>query len=134
MKALVLGATGVTIKAAGSQDSQWKVDYTYQYEAAQAARRNGVPVYVLVSAIDANAESKIFYTTMPWPDIFFKDSISFRIGVAGSERPDSDSSSNNALQEPSEGLLGMLYLRHYPNALDCAGMVRLGLRCPQYLR
>lgn len=37
MKALVLGATGVTIKAAGSQDSQWKVDYTYQYEAVAAA-------------------------------------------------------------------------------------------------
>ena len=58
MKALVLGATGAigkdltdqlvgdvlfsalgtTIKAAGSQDAQWKVDYTYQYNAARALR------------------------------------------------------------------------------------------------
>ena len=38
MKALVLGATGATGKAAGSQNAQWKVDYTYQYDAAKAPK------------------------------------------------------------------------------------------------
>lgn len=55
---------GTTIKAAGSQEAQWKVDYTYQYEAAKAAKANGVNTYVLVSSVGANAKSKVFYTRM----------------------------------------------------------------------
>ena len=55
---------GTTIKAAGSQGAQWKVDYTYQFEAAQAARENGVRTYVLVSAVNASAGSKFFYNRM----------------------------------------------------------------------
>ena len=55
---------GTTIRAAGSQANQWKVDYTYQYEAAKAARENGVETYVLVSSIGANPKSNIFYTRM----------------------------------------------------------------------
>lgn len=55
---------GTTLKAAGSQAAQWKVDYTYQFEAAQAARANGVAKVVLVSSVGANAQSKIFYSRM----------------------------------------------------------------------
>jgi uncharacterized protein YbjT (DUF2867 family) len=55
---------GTTIRAAGSQDAQWKVDYTYQYEVAKAARDHGVKAYVLVSSVGANAKSKVFYTKM----------------------------------------------------------------------
>ena len=61
---VLLSCMGTTIKAAGTQEAQWKVDYTYQYEAAKAAKANGVPTYVLVSAIDANPKSKVFYTRM----------------------------------------------------------------------
>lgn len=61
---VLFSALGTTIKAAGSQDAQWKVDYTYQYNAARAARENGVPTYVLVSSVGASAESKVFYTRM----------------------------------------------------------------------
>lgn len=61
---VLFSCLGTTMKAAGSQEAQWKVDYTYQYNAAKAARENGVPIYVLVSAIDANSKSKIFYTKM----------------------------------------------------------------------
>lgn len=61
---VLFSCLGTTIKAAGSQDDQWKVDYTYQLEAARAARRNGVTKYVLVSAIGANPKSKVFYTKM----------------------------------------------------------------------
>ncbi len=61
---VLFSTLGTTIRAAGSQDAQWKVDYTYQYNAAKAARENGVPTYVLVSSVGANAKSKVFYTRM----------------------------------------------------------------------
>lgn len=61
---VLFSCLGTTIKAAGSQEAQWKVDYTYQYEAAKAARANGVKTYVLVSSVGANAKSKVFYTKM----------------------------------------------------------------------
>ena len=61
---VLFSCMGTTIKAAGTQEAQWKVDYTYQYDAAKAAKANGVPTYVLVSAIGANPKSKVFYTRM----------------------------------------------------------------------
>lgn len=61
---VLFSTLGTTIRAAGSQEAQWKVDYTYQYNAAKAARENGVPTYVLVSSVGANAKSKVFYTRM----------------------------------------------------------------------
>ena len=61
---VLFSCLGTTIKAAGSQEAQWKVDYTYQYEAAKAARENGVETYVLVSSIGASPKAKFFYTRM----------------------------------------------------------------------
>ena len=61
---VLFSCLGTTIKAAGSQDAQWKVDYTYQYETARAARENGVRIYVLVSAVNASPDSKFFYNRM----------------------------------------------------------------------
>ena len=61
---VLFSTMGTTIKAAGSQEKQWKVDYTYQFNAAKAARDNGVPAYVLVSSVGADANSRIFYTKM----------------------------------------------------------------------
>lgn len=61
---VLFSCLGTTIRAAGSQDAQWKVDYTYQYEAAKAAKANGVKTYVLVSSVGADAKSKVFYTKM----------------------------------------------------------------------
>ena len=61
---VLFSCLGTTIKAAGSQEAQWKVDYTYQYEAAKVARENGVLKYVLVSSIGASSKSKIFYSRM----------------------------------------------------------------------
>ena len=61
---VLFSTLGTTIRAAGSQAAQWNVDYTYQYNAAKAARENGVPTYVLVSSVGANAKSKVFYTHM----------------------------------------------------------------------
>lgn len=61
---VLFSCLGTTIRAAGSQDAQWKVDYTYQFDAAKAARSNGVPTYVLVSSIGAHPQSRVFYTRM----------------------------------------------------------------------
>jgi len=61
---VLFSCLGTTIKAAGSRKAQWKVDYTYQYEAARAARENGVKTCVLVSAVNASACSKFFYNRM----------------------------------------------------------------------
>lgn len=55
---------GTTLKAAGSKERQYEIDYTYQLEFAQAAHSNGVPIYILVSSAMANANSKLFYTRM----------------------------------------------------------------------
>jgi uncharacterized protein YbjT (DUF2867 family) len=61
---VLFSCLGTTIRAAGSQDAQWKVDYTYQYEVAKAARAQGVKTYILVSSVGANVKSKVFYTKM----------------------------------------------------------------------
>lgn len=55
---------GTTLKAAGSKDAQYKVDYGYQFEFAKAARQNGVPQFVLVSAGMADPKSLVFYSRM----------------------------------------------------------------------
>lgn len=55
---------GTTLKAAGSKDAQWKVDYGYQYEFAKIARENSIPVFVLLSSQNADVHSKIFYSRM----------------------------------------------------------------------
>lgn len=55
---------GTTLKQAGSQKKQWRIDYDYQYEVAKAARENGVPVIELMSSIGANPRSAFFYSRM----------------------------------------------------------------------
>ena len=61
---VVFSCMGTTLKAAGSKERQYEIDYTYQLEFAQAARSNGVPIYILVSSAMANANSKLFYTRL----------------------------------------------------------------------
>ena len=65
-KNLVMGdvlfsCLGTTLKAAGSKEAQWKIDYTYQYQFAKAAKENQVQKYVLVSSRGANPNSFLFY-------------------------------------------------------------------------
>jgi uncharacterized protein YbjT (DUF2867 family) len=61
---VLFSCLGTTLKAAGSKDAQWKIDYEYQYQFAKIARENRVNSYVLVSAANASATSSIFYTKM----------------------------------------------------------------------
>ncbi|MFY0538759.1 NAD-dependent epimerase/dehydratase family protein [Nannocystis pusilla] len=60
----LFSALGTTLKAAGSREAQYRVDYTYQYEVARAARHHGTETYVLVSSTGAAAKSAIFYSRM----------------------------------------------------------------------
>lgn len=55
---------GTTLKLAGSKKNQWKVDYEYNYHFAKSAKQQGVPNFVLVSALGANASSILFYSKM----------------------------------------------------------------------
>ena len=57
-------ALGTTIKKAGSKDFQYKIDFTYQYEAAKDASENGVKKYLLVSSMGANSKSSNFYLNL----------------------------------------------------------------------
>jgi uncharacterized protein YbjT (DUF2867 family) len=61
---VMFSTLGTTLKKAGSQEAQREVDYTYQYETARAAAKNGVACYVLVSSTGANASSSLFYNRM----------------------------------------------------------------------
>lgn len=58
---VLFSALGTTLKQAGSKPNQYRVDYTYQYQVAQAASRNQVNNYLLVSSIGADPGSKLFY-------------------------------------------------------------------------
>jgi uncharacterized protein YbjT (DUF2867 family) len=58
---VLFSALATTLKQAGSQQAQYKIDYTYQYQTAATAAANGVHTYVLVSAMGANPHSWLFY-------------------------------------------------------------------------
>lgn len=55
---------GTTLKAAGSKEKQWHIDYEIPLRFAEIARRQGVRVMVLVSAYGASVASRIFYSRM----------------------------------------------------------------------
>ena len=61
---VLFSCLGTTLKAAGSKEAQWKIDYEYQYAFAKAARDNNVPKLILVSASNASTNSMIFYSKM----------------------------------------------------------------------
>lgn len=54
-------ALGTTLKKAGSKEAQYKIDFTYNFEAAKLAKQNGVNCLAHVSSLGANASSTNFY-------------------------------------------------------------------------
>jgi uncharacterized protein YbjT (DUF2867 family) len=54
-------ALGTTIKQAGSQERFRVVDHDYPLAAARLGKAHGASHYLLVSALGANADSRIFY-------------------------------------------------------------------------
>lgn len=61
---ILFSALGTTILQAGSQDAQYRVDFTYQYRFAEAAANNNIGKFVLVSSVGATPASRFFYTRM----------------------------------------------------------------------
>lgn len=57
-------ALGTTIKKAGNENAQWKIDYDHQLNIAKAAASNGVASFALVSSLGASQQSKTFYLNM----------------------------------------------------------------------
>jgi uncharacterized protein YbjT (DUF2867 family) len=52
---------GTTIKKAGSQANFKKIDYDYSLNLANITSKNGCENFFLISALGANANSKVFY-------------------------------------------------------------------------
>jgi uncharacterized protein YbjT (DUF2867 family) len=58
---VLYSALGTTKKIAKSKEAQFKVDFTYQYMAAQFAKANGVKHFVLISSVNSSSKSPFFY-------------------------------------------------------------------------
>ena len=58
----VICTLGTTIRDAGSQATFRTVDHGYPLAVARLARHQGARTYVLVSAMGANAQSRVFYS------------------------------------------------------------------------
>ena len=61
---VLFSALGTTLKAAGDQKAQYRVDHDYQFEVARAAVKNGVKSLVVISSTGASAKSPLFYLKM----------------------------------------------------------------------
>lgn len=61
---VLFSCLGTTLKQAGGQNPQWRVDHDYQWEFARIAAENGVGEYALVSSMGAKASSFNFYMRM----------------------------------------------------------------------
>ncbi len=61
---VLFSCLGTTLKAAGSKEAQWKIDYEYQYQFAKAAKENQVGSYMLVSSAFASSRSPFYYAKM----------------------------------------------------------------------
>ena len=58
----VICALGTTIRDAGSQDAFRRVDHDYPLAIARQAHAHGATTFVLVSAMGADADSRLFYS------------------------------------------------------------------------
>jgi uncharacterized protein YbjT (DUF2867 family) len=86
---------GTTLKAAGSKENQWKIDFDIPAAFARIAKANQVNAFVLVSSADAAATSKLFYSRMKGQleelisALHFKQYVIFKPGLLlrdGSDR------------------------------------------------
>ena len=55
---------GTTLKTAGSEENQRKIDLDIPASFAKLAKENGVPSIVLLSAYGASSQSKVFYSQL----------------------------------------------------------------------
>lgn len=58
----VICTLGTTIKKAGSRARFREVDHDYPFTVARLARKHGTPAFVVVSAMGASRDSRVFYS------------------------------------------------------------------------
>ena len=84
---VLFSCLGTTLKAAGSKESQWHIDYEIPAGFAEIAKQNGDSKTVLLSAYGASASSKIFYSKVKGTledkiiNLSFHQCIIFRPGL-----------------------------------------------------
>lgn len=84
---VLFSALATTLRQAGSKETQYEVDYNYQYAIAVTAATNGVKDYVLISAQNANSNSSFFYSRIKGEledavtKLPFKDIVIIRPGL-----------------------------------------------------
>lgn len=61
---VLFSCLGTTLKIAGSQEKQWKIDFEIPAAFATIAKQNRVNSFVLVSSSDASPSSGVFYSRM----------------------------------------------------------------------
>lgn len=107
---VLFSALGTTLKAAGSKERQFRVDHDYQLSFAQAAKKSGVPTYVLVSSTGASERSRVFYSRMKGQleraalGLRFSTACILRPGILDGDR----------LEKRSGERVALALLRHLP--------------------
>jgi uncharacterized protein YbjT (DUF2867 family) len=84
---VLFSCLGTTLKAAGSKDKQWHIDYEMPLNFAKIAKQNGVSKVVLLSAYGADPSSNVFYSKMKgkleeeFTDLSFDQCVIFKPGM-----------------------------------------------------
>lgn len=61
---VAISCLGTTIKDAGGKEAQWRIDHDLNLQFAALAKKNDCSVFLLLSAVNADPKSKIFYNRM----------------------------------------------------------------------
>lgn len=108
---------GTTLKAAGSQEKQWQIDYEIPARFAAIAKKNGVPRAILVSAYGASATSNVFYSKMKGKledyiaELAFDQYVIFKPGMLA--RKDTDRPSEKAVLVVLSAINGLGLFRKF---------------------
>lgn len=84
---VIFSCLGTTLKAAGSKDKQWKIDFDIPAAFAELAKQKGVSSFVLLSSYGASSQSKVFYSQLKGKleekiaELDFEQYIIFRPGL-----------------------------------------------------
>lgn len=114
---VLFSTLGTTLKAAGSKEKQWQIDYEIPAQLAQIAKENHVRSMVLLSAANANPKSPVFYSRMKGAleekiaALGFEQYIIFRPGLL--KRPHSDRAGEKFAVSVLEGLNKLGILKKY---------------------
>lgn len=131
---VLFSTMGTTLKQAGSKAAQYRVDYTYQYETAAAAAKNGVPELILVSSAGANEKSMVFYSRIKGKldqdvrKLGFRKCVILRPSILAGEREKARPAEKlaNSVMEAISRLVFRRY-RPIPAETVAAAMIRMAL-------